>query len=182
MVAIIIVAVIVVLLLFVISTYNSLVGLRNKAKDQWSQIDVVLKNRYDLIPNLVETVKGYAKHEKDTLNAVIEARSNAVSAKTPEEEMKAAGEVTQALGKLFALAENYPDLKANENFLKLQEDLKEIEEKIRYSRQFYNDAVLTYKNKIEMFPSNIIAGIFGFKPEPFFEANDEERKNVQVKF
>ena len=88
----------------------------------------------------------------------------------------------QALGKLFALAENYPDLKANENFLKLQEDLKEIEEKIRYSRQFYNDAVLTYKNKIEMFPSNIIAGIFGFKPEPFFEANDEERKNVQVKF
>lgn len=182
MVAIIIVAVIVVLLLFVISTYNSLVGLRNKVKDQWSQIDVVLKNRYDLIPNLVETVKGYAKHEKDTLNAVIEARSNAVSAKTPEEEMKAAGEVTQALGKLFALAENYPDLKANENFLKLQEDLKEIEEKIRYSRQFYNDAVLTYKNKIEMFPSNIIAGIFGFKPEPFFEANDEERKNVQVKF
>ena len=182
MVAIIIVAVIVVLLLFVISTYNSLVGLRNKVKDQWSQIDVVLKNRYDLIPNLVETVKGYAKHEKDTLNAVIEARSNAVSAKTPEDEMKAAGEVTQALGKLFALAENYPDLKANENFLKLQEDLKEIEEKIRYSRQFYNDAVLTYKNKIEMFPSNIIAGMFGFKPEPFFEANDEERKNVQVKF
>ena len=183
MIALIVIVVIVVLLfLYAISTYNTLVGLRNKVKDQWSQIDVVLKNRNDLIPNVVETVKGYAKHEKETLDAVITARSKATSATTPEEEMKASGEVTQALGKLFALAESYPDLKANENFMSLQNDLKEIEEKIRYSRQFYNDAVLSYKNKLEMFPSNIVAGIFGFKPEAFFEATEEERKNVEVKF
>ena len=183
MVALIIVIVILVLiLLYFISTYNMLVTLRNKVKDSWSQIDVMLKNRYDLIPNLVETVKGYAKHEKETLDAVIEARSKAVSAKTTEEEMKAAGEVEGALGKLFALAESYPDLKTNTNFLKMQEDLREMEEKIRYSRQFYNDAVLSYKNKLEMFPSNVVAGIFGFKPESFFEASETERENVQVKF
>lgn len=183
MTILIIIAVIVVLLLiYVVSTYNSLVGLRNKVKDQWSQIDVVLKNRNDLIPNVVETVKGYAKHEKGTLEAVIEARSKAVSATTPEEEMKAAGEVTQALGKLFALAESYPELKANENFLDLQNKLNEVEEKIRFARQFYNDSVLTYKNRLEMFPSNIIANMFGFKSEAFFEANEEERKTPEVKF
>lgn len=181
----IIIAIVVVVLLilaYFVSTYNTLVRLRNKVKDQWAQIDVVLKNRYDLIPNLVETVKGYAKHEKDTLEAVISARNSAVSASTPEDEMKADGEVTKALSKLFALAESYPELKANENFMDLQNNLKEIEEKIRFARQFYNDTVLTYKNKIEMFPSNIVANIAGFKPESFFEANDEERKNVQVKF
>ena len=179
---IIVIVIIVLILLYFISTYNGLVSLRNKVKDSWAQIDVMLKNRYDLIPNLVETVKGYAKHEKETLDAVISARNSAVSAKTTEEEMKASGDVEKALGRLFALAENYPDLKANTNFTKLQDELKEIEEKIRYSRQFYNDSVLTYKNKIEMFPSNIVAGIFGFKPESFFEANDTERENVQVKF
>ena len=183
MIILIIVAVIVVLLLlYFIGTYNTLVSLRNKVKDQWAQIDVVLKNRNDLIPNLVETVKGYAKHEKETLNEVIEARSKMASANTPEEEMKASGEVTKALGKLFALAESYPELKANENFLDLQNKLNEVEEKIRYARQFYNDSVLTYKNKLEMFPSNIVANMFGFKPEAFFEATEEERKNVQVKF
>ena len=178
----VVIVLVVLILMYFVSTYNVLVRLRNKVKDQWAQIDVVLKQRYDLIPNLVETVKGYAKHEKDTLNAVIEARSKAVSATTSEEEMKAAGEVTQALGKLFALAESYPELKANENFMKMHDSLEEMEEKIRYSRQFYNDTVLTYKNKLEMFPSNIVASIFGFKPEAFFEANEEERKNVQVKF
>lgn len=183
MTALIIVIVLVVLiLLYLVSTYNNLVSLRNKVKDQWSQIDVVLKNRNDLIPNIVETVKGYAKHEKETLNEVIEARSKMASANTPEEEMKASGEITQALGKLFALAESYPELKANENFMDLQNKLNEVEEKIRYARQFYNDSVLTYKNKIEMFPSNIVAGMFGFKPEAFFEATEEERKNVEVKF
>lgn len=181
--ALIIIAVIVVLiLLYFVSTYNSLVGLRNKVKDQWSQIDVVLKNRNDLIPNIVETVKGYAKHEKDTLDAVISARSKAANASTKEEEIKAAGEVTQALGRLFAIAESYPDLKANTNFLDLQSKLNEVEEKIRFARQFYNDTVLNYKNKLEMFPSNIVANMFGFKPEAFFEATEEERKNVQVKF
>ena len=181
----IIIAIVVVVLLilaYFVSTYNTLVRLRNKVKDQWAQIDVVLKNRYDLIPNLVETVKGYAKHEKETLEAVISARNSAVSANTPEAEMKADGEVTKALSKLFALAESYPELKANENFMDLQKNLKEIEEKIRFARQFYNDTVLTYKNKIEMFPSNIVANIAGFKPEAFFEASDEERKNVEVKF
>lgn len=181
-IAIIIAVIVVLILLYFVSTYNSLVGLRNKVKDQWSQIDVVLKNRNDLIPNIVETVKGYAKHEKETLNEVIEARSKMASANTPEEEMKASGEVTKALGKLFALAESYPELKANENFMDLQNKLNEVEEKIRYARQFYNDSVLTYKNELEMFPSNIVANMFGFKPEAFFEATEEERKNVQVKF
>lgn len=182
-IALIIVGVIIFLLVvYFIATYNSLVDLRNKVKDSWSQIDVVLKNRNDLIPNLVETVKGYAKHEKTTLDAVITARNKAVNAKTNEEEMKAAGEVTEALGRLFALAENYPDLKANQNFMDLQNKLNEVEEKIRFARQFYNDTVLTYQNKLEMFPSNIVAKMFGFKPEAFFEATEEERKNVEVKF
>ena len=177
-----IIVVIVLILLFFISTYNSLVSLRNKVKDGWAQIDVQLKRRFDLIPNLVETVKGYAKHEKETLEGVVKARNTFLSAKTPEEEMKASGELTGALNKLFALAERYPDIKANENFISLQKSLEETEDKISYARQFYNDYVMNYKNKIEMFPSNIVAGLFGFKPEPFFEASEEERKNVEVKF
>lgn len=179
---IIIIVVLVLIILSIISTYNELVRLRNKVKDQWSQIDVQLKRRCDLIPNLVETVKGYAKHEKGTLEAVIKARNTFLSAKSPEDEMKASKEVSTALNKLFALAEAYPDLKANENFTSLQNTLSETEDKISYARQFYNDNVMNYKNKIEMFPSNIVAGIFNFKPEPFFEATEEERKNVEVKF
>lgn len=179
---IIIIVVLVLIILSIISTYNELVRLRNKVKDQWSQIDVQLKRRCDLIPNLVETVKGYAKHEKGTLEAVIKARNTFLSAKSPEDEMKASKEVSTALNKLFALAEAYPDLKANENFTSLQNTLFETEDKISYARQFYNDNVMNYKNKIEMFPSNIVAGIFNFKPEPFFEATEEERKNVEVKF
>ena len=179
---IIIVAVVVLIAAFVIGNYNSLVSLRNKVKDQWSQIDVVLKRRSDLIPNLVETVKGYAKHEKGTLEDVIKARNTFVSAKTPEEEMKASGELTQAVSKLFALAESYPELKANENFLNLQGELKETEDKISYARQFYNDTVMTYNNKVQMFPSNIIAGMCNFKTELFFEASEADRKNVEVKF
>ncbi len=177
-----IIGVVVLLALYFVSTYNGLVKLRNMVKDQWSQIDVLLKRRADLIPNLVETVKGYAKHESGTLEAVIEARNKAVSAKTTEEEMKANGELSGALNKLFALAESYPDLKANTNFLDLQNNLKETEDKISYARQFYNDAVLKYKNKLEVFPSNIVAGMFSFKPEPFFEAVGEERENPKVKF
>ena len=159
----IIVVILVLLILYVISTYNTLVGLKNKVKDGWSQIEVVLKRRADLIPNLVETVKGYAKHEEGTLTAVIEARNKAVSATTPEEAMKAEGEVTQALSRLFALTESYPELKANQNFLDLQKSLEETENKITYSRQFYNDNVLNYNNKTEMFPSNIVASIFRFE-------------------
>lgn len=178
----IILGIVVLLVLYFISTYNGLVKLRNMVKDQWSQIDVLLKRRADLIPNLVETVKGYAKHESGTLEAVIAARNKAVSATTTEEEMKANGELTGALSRLFALAESYPDLKANTNFMDLQNNLKETEDKISYARQFYNDAVLKYKNKLEVFPSNIVAGMFSFKPEPFFEANEAERETPKVKF
>ena len=179
---IIVVAIILVLALFIISNYNSLVSLRNKVKDQWSQIDVQLKRRFDLIPNLVETVKGYAKHESETLEEVIKARNTFTTANTAEEEIKANGELSNAITKLFALAESYPDLKANTNFVQMQNDLKETEDKISYARQFYNDSVLMYKNKLEMFPSNLIAKMFNFKEEPFFEASDTEKENVQVKF
>lgn len=178
----IILAIVLLLVIFVISNYNSLVKLRNNVKDQWAQIEVLLKRRADLIPNLVETVKGYTKHEKDTLEAVINARNRMVSATTPEEEMKASGELTGALNRLFALTESYPDLKANTNFVDLQANLKDTEDKISYARQFYNDSVLKYKNKLEMFPSNLVAMIFGFKSEAFFEASEEDRKNPQVKF
>ena len=183
MTALIIVGVIVLLVLvWFFGTYNSLVSLRNKKDDQWSQIEVQLKRRADLIPNLVETVKGYAKHEKGTFEDVIKARNTYVSAKTPEEEMKASGEVTQALNKLFALAESYPDLKANENFLSLQNDLKETEDKISYSRQFYNDSVLSYNNKVQMVPSNIVANIGGFQKAAFFEAEEKDKETPKVSF
>lgn len=170
------------LVIYLISTYNGLIRLRNMVKDQWAQIEVLLKRRADLIPNLVETVKGYAGHEKETLEGVIEARNKAVNAKTTKEEMQASGEVTQALGRLFALTEAYPDLKANTNFMDLQNNLKEAEDKISFGRQFYNDVVLKYKNKIEMFPSNIVASMFNFKQEPFFEASETDKEVPQVKF
>lgn len=179
---IIVIAVVALLVLYVIGTYNSLVNLRNKVKDQWAQIEVLLKRRADLIPNLVETVKGYAGHEKSTLEGVIAARNKAISATTPEEEMKASGELTQALGRLFALTEAYPDLKANTNFMDLQTNLKDAEDKISFGRQFYNDTVLKYKNKLEMFPSNIVAKMFGFKSEPFFEASEADREVPKVQF
>lgn len=179
---VIIIAVVAIIVLFVINTYNTLVGLRNKVKDQWAQIDVQLKRRFDLIPNLVETVKGYAKHESDTLEAVVKARNTYLSASTPEAQMKADGELTQAITKLFALSEAYPELKANENFKQLQSELTSTEDKISYARQFYNDIVMKYNNKIEMFPSNIVAGMFNFKTQAFFEVNEEERQNVKVQF
>ena len=182
MVWIIIAVVVVLILLFVVGTYNSLVQLRNKVRNQWSQIDVVLKNRADLIPNLVETVKGYAGHESKTLEAVIAARNSYVTASTPEEQMKASGEITGALSKLFALSESYPDLKANTNFLDLQAKLTETEDKIRYARQFYNDAVNKFNNKVEMFPSNIIAGMFHFEMAKLFEASEADKEVPKVEF
>ncbi len=178
----VILGIVVLILIYAISTYNKLVTLRNRVKDQWSQIDVVLKRRADLIPNLVETVKGYATHEKETLDAVISARNKAVSATTPESSMQANGELSQALGRLLAVTESYPDLKANTNFMDLQNQLKDTEDKITYSRQFYNDSVLKYQNGIERFPSNIIAGMFGFKPYQFFEADEQDKKAPEVKF
>ena len=174
--------VLVLIISFIAGTYNSLVQLRNKVKDQWAQIDVQLKRRFDLIPNLVETVKGYAKHESETFKEVVEARNKFKTASTPEEEMAASGELTGALNKLFAVAEAYPELKANENFLSLQNDLKDCEEKIAYSRQFYNDSVLSYMNKVQMFPSNIIASMFGFKEMKYFEASEGEKETPKVSF
>ncbi len=182
MVLVIIVVILVVIGLFVMSTYNSLVSLKNKMEDSWAQIEVVLKRRADLIPNLVETVKGYAAHESETLESVIAARNKFVSAQTPEEEMKASGEMTRALSRLMAISEAYPELKANENFMDLQSNLKETEDKITYSRQFYNDSVLKYKNKLEMFPSNIIAGLFNFKKAVFFEADEADKEVPKVSF
>ena len=181
-IAIIIIVIVVLILLWAVATYNSLVDFRNRVKDAWSQIDVQLKRRFDLIPNLVSTVKGYAKHESETLESVIEARNSYTTATTPHEKMQANNMLSDTLSKLFALAENYPDLKANQNFLELQTELQETEDKIAMARQFYNDTVLTYNNKIEMFPSNIVASMFKFKMEEFFKAEEEARQNVKVEF
>lgn len=171
-----------VIFLYGASTYNKLVIARNKVRDQFSQIDVQLKRRFDLIPNLVETVKGYAKHEGETLEKVIQARNNYASAKSDAEKVSAANEMSRGVMNIMALSENYPDLKANTSFIDLQNQLKEVEEKIGYARQFYNDSVLMYNNKIEMFPSNLIASMFKFTKESFFEVDEKERENVQVKF
>ncbi len=179
---IVLVVILVAVLMFFVSTYNGLVVARNKVRDQFSQIDVQLKKRFDLIPNLVETVKGYAKHESETFEKVIQARNGYANAKTDAEKLAASKEMSQGVMQIFALAENYPELKANSNFLELQGQLKEVEDKISYARQFYNDSVLMLNNKIEMFPSNLVASMFGFKKETFFEADEKERENVQVKF
>lgn len=179
---ILIIVAVVLIVFYVISVYNSLVSLKNKVEDQASQIDVELKRRFDLVPNLVETVKGYAKHEKGTLEEVIKARNSYVTANNLGDQLKADGELTNAISKLFALTESYPDLKANQNFNSLQAELSEIEQKIVYARQFYNDSVLMLNNKIEMFPSNLVAKMFNFSKKEFFEATKEERENVKVKF
>lgn len=179
---IVIIVVIVLLGVFVMSRYNTLVKSRNRVRDQFSQIDIQLKRRADLIPNLVETVKGYAKHEKGTLEEVIKARNTYLSSSSENDKIQASDKMEKAISKLFALAESYPDLKANTNFLELQKQLNETEDKISYARQFYNDAVLMYNNSVETFPTNIIASMFGFKINAFFEAKEEERQNVQVKF
>ena len=178
----IILIIIVLILLYIGSTYNKLVVLRNRVKDQWTQIDVQLKRRFDLIPNLVETVKGYASHEKDTLEAVVKARNEYLSSDTPEGKMEANNDLNKVVTKLFALAESYPELKADTSFRELQSTLTETEDKISYARQFYNDVVMKYNNKVEVFPSNIVAGMFGFKTNAYFNATEEERENVKVKF
>jgi LemA protein len=181
-IGIIVIIVIILIILWGIATYNKLIVLRNRVKDQWAQIDVQLKRRFDLIPNLVETVKGYTKHESETLENVVKARNTFLSATTPEQEMEANSELSNAITKLFALTESYPDLKANTNFIELQNELTKTEEKIASARQFYNDTVMTYNNKIEVIPSNIIANLFKFKKSAFFEAKEAERENVKVEF
>jgi LemA protein len=174
----ILLGIVVVLIFWVVALYNGLVGLRNQAKNSWSQIDVQLKRRHDLIPNLVETAKGYMVHERETLSRITEARNLAMKAGTPGEAGKAESQLGGALSNFFVVVENYPDLKANENFLALQEELASTENKISFARQFYNDSVMKLNNKIQMFPSNIIASMFSFHEEEFFEVEVEAERAV----
>jgi LemA protein len=178
MVGLIVLAVVVIIVLMMIGMYNSLVRLRNQVKNAWSQIDVQLKRRHDLIPNLVETAKGYMKHERGTLESVTNARSKAMSAESVGDKAKAEGELSGAMSKFFLVVENYPDLKANQNFMAVQEELTSTENKIAFSRQAYNDQVLFYNNKIQMFPTNMMAGMFNFKQAEFFELEDKGEREV----
>lgn len=172
----------VVIAIAAISTYNGLVGKRNKVANSWSQIDVQLKRRFDLIPNLVETVKGYAAHEKQTLEAVVSARNKFMSASSHQDAIKANAELSRSLNRLMVLSESYPELKANANFQELQRELTKTEDKITFARQFYNDVVMDYNNAIQMFPSNIFANAFNFTEEPFFTIDENETAAPQVKF
>src|SRR5918992_4600945 len=180
--AIIAIGAVVLFVIFIIGVYNRLVRLRNRVDAAWSQIDVQLKRRSDLIPNLVETVKGYAAHERETLDAVITARQQTAQANTVEERAQSENMLTGALRQLFAVAEAYPDLKANQNFLALQEELTATESRIAYARQFFNESVLAYDNALESFPSNIVGNAFNFQEKGYFEAETESREPVQVDF
>ncbi|MGA2172565.1 MAG: LemA family protein [Sedimentisphaerales bacterium] len=177
-VLLVVLAVPVLLVLFVIGVYNTLVGLRNQVDNAWSQIDVQLKRRHDLIPNLVETAKGYMKHERGTFEAITNARSQAMGAKTVADSAKAEGALGEALSKFMLVVENYPDLKANQNFLAVQEELSSTENKIAFSRQAYNDQVLFFNNKTQMFPSNIVAVMFSFAKRDFFEVTGAAEREV----
>ena len=179
---IVIVVVVVLLLLFFWLGYNSLVKRRNQVDNAWSQIDVQLKRRHDLIPNLVETVKGYAAHERGTFEAVTAARANAINAQSPVEQAQAENVLSGALKSLFAVAEAYPDLKANQNFLNLQEELTSSEDRVAYARQYYNDSVLNYNTQIQKFPTVLLAGMFHFEKREFFDAAPEDTETPQVQF
>lgn len=182
-VGIIIAVVVVLLIIWIITSYNGFVSLRNKTEEAFSAMDVSLKKRYDLIPNYVETVKGYAKHESQTLEKVIAARNSAMGASSPQERVESENVLSGALKSLFAVAESYPDLKANENFMSLQNQLNRLEEEIAGSRRYYNGVVNKYNTKTEMFPGNILAGIFHFERKPLFVVDSsEERQNVKVQF
>lgn len=175
--------VIIALIVWIIAIYNNLTIGRNKVKNAFAQIDTVLQRRFDLIPNLVETVKGYMAHESDVLEKVTSLRSSWTNAKTVEDKASIDSSLSSTLKTIMALSENYPDLKANTNFMNLQDELSKTEDKLSYSRQFYNDTVTKYNTQLEVFPSNIAAGLFGFKPEALFEVdNAEARKNVKVDF
>jgi len=171
-----------VLVLAVLVIYNSFVRLKNQIDNAWAQIDVQLKRRFDLIPNLIETVKGYTKHEKGVLEEVTKARTAFMGATSVKDKAKAENMLEGTLKTLFAVSENYPTLQANENFLQLQEELSGTESKIAYARQHYNDMVLDYNNKVETFPNNLLAGLFGFKEQEMYPVPEEERKNVKVQF
>lgn len=171
-----------ILVVFVVGIYNGLVRLKNKCEEGWADIDTQLKRRYDLIPNLIETVKGYASHEAQTLEKVVQARNTALNAKTVQEKEQAENAISGALKTIFALAENYPDLKANQNFMDLQKTLTEIEEHIQLSRRYYNATVRDFNTKIEVFPNNLLANQLGFTKKEFFQATEEEKQNVKVNF
>lgn len=174
--------VVVAIIVFVIVTYNNLVLLRNKVKNSFAQIDTQLQRRFDLIPNLVETVKGFATHEKELLENVAASRSGYINASSNGEKMAMNNQLTSNLRSLFAVSENYPELKSNTNFLQLQDELSETEDKITYARQFYNDAVTIYNNKIQTFPNNMIAGVFGFKEEELFNSVEDAKEVPRVSF
>lgn len=175
---IIFIVIIVIIGFYFVGLYNSLIGLRNRVKNAWAQIDVQLKRRHDLIPNLIETVKGYMTYEKQLMENITKFRSQAMASSTVGEKAQTEGLLSGALGQLKVAVENYPDLKANQNYLALQEELTSTENKISFARQAYNDQVLFFNNKIQMFPSNIVAGMFGFKLEEFFEIEDKTEKEV----
>lgn len=182
-VGMIVLVILVLLIIWLIGSYNGFVTLRNRTEEAFSAMDVSLKKRYDLVPNIVETVKGYAAHEKDTLQKVIEARNMAMTATTPEDKIAGENILTGSLRSLFAISENYPELKANQNFLELQNQLSRIEEEIAGSRRYYNGVVNKFNTKIELFPGNILAGLFGFRRKPMYEVNNEqERENIKVSF
>ncbi|MDQ2911046.1 MAG: LemA family protein [Actinomycetota bacterium] len=181
-VVIVLVAVGLLLLVLVVATYNRLVRLRNRAQNAWAQVDVQLRRRYDLIPNLVETVKGYASHERETFEEVTKARTAAQQAQTVQNQAQAENVLTAAIGRLFAVAEQYPQLRATENFQQLQTQLEDTEQKIAISRQVYNDTVLSYNNATQTVPTNVIAGIFNFGPRDFFEIEQPAREAPQVRF
>lgn len=176
----IIIAIIVLIVIYALALYNSFVKLNNKVKEAFSTMDVNLKKRWDLIPNIVEIVKGYAKHEKDTLKEVVELRNSTYDKMSDEEKIKTNEQLSSGINKIMALAEAYPDLKANENFKDLSKQLTKVEDDITNSRKYYNGVVRIYNNKVEMFPSNIFAGLFGYKSKAMFEASANERENVKV--
>jgi LemA protein len=181
-VAIVVIVIVVILAFVLVGMYNGLVRKRNRAENAWAQVDVQLKRRHDLIPNLVETVKGYAAHERGTFDEVTQARTAAQQAQGPQAQAAAENVLTQALGRLFAVAENYPQLRATENFQQLQAQLSETESNIAVARQVYNDTVLTYDNALQTVPTSIIAGIFNFQPREYFQADDTDRSVPQVSF
>lgn len=180
----IILAILAIIAFWLIAVYNGLIKLKNQTKESWSDIDVQLKRRHDLIPNLIETVKGYAKHEQETLKQVIDARNMALQAQTGsmQDKQNAENMLSQTLKSIFALSESYPDLKANQNFLQLQDELSDTENKIQASRRFYNGNVRDFNTKLEVFPTNIIGNMLGFKNYEFFSATEDEKQNIAVKF
>lgn len=176
----IVLGVLLILIIYVISAYNRLISYRNRVKDCWSQIDIQLKRRFDLIPNLVNTVKSYTQYESETLIKVTEARSKFMKAESPQEAMSANSELSRELSKLAVVVERYPSLKASENYTNLQNQLVETENKISFARQFYSDTVMNYNNAVQSFPSNIVSVMFNFKEAAFFEASESEKKNIEI--